>query len=170
MPNRLKDIQHTIQDNYLNETDYKNIKNTMLRRDFAWYFINTVASLHDKNQFHYFFSHVFFMREDGITSPFFKILAPIINKLKFKALIRVKANLYSNQNKIEEHEKHVDYSFKHKAALFSLNTCNGFTTLNDGTKIKSVGNRMLLFDASLPHHSSTCTDTMARININFNYF
>ena len=170
MPKRLKGIQYTVQDNYLNETDFKNLKNIMLRRDFPWYFINTVASLHDKNQFHYFFSHVFFMREDGITSPFFKVLTPILEKLEVKAFIRIRANLYSNQGKIIEHETHVDYDFKHKAALFSLNTCNGFTTLEDGTKIKSVGNRILLFDASTAHHSSTCTDAKVRCNININYF
>jgi len=164
------DIKHTIKDNFLNEADYKSIKNTMLGRDFPWYFTNTVASLRDKHKFHYYFSHVFFMREEGITSRFFKTLSPILDKLKLKALIRVKANLYSYQGKIEEHQKHVDYPFKHKGALFSLNTCNGFTMLMNNTKIKSVGNRILLFDPSKPHYSSTCTDATARININFNYF
>jgi hypothetical protein len=170
MSRRLKGIQYTIQDNYLNETDYKNIKNVMLGGDFSWHFFDTVASFNDQRKFHFFWTHVFFVQNAGVTSPLFKILNPILKKIKFKALIRVKANLYSNQGKIEEHQKHVDYPFKHKAALFSLNTCNGFTTLNDGTKIKSVGNRMLFFDPSIPHHSSTCTDASVRANINFNYF
>ena len=82
----------------------------------------------------------------------------------------MRANLYSNQGKIIEHANHIDYSFKHKGALFSLNTCDGFTVLKDGTKIQSVANRILLFDPSQPHHSSTCTDAKIRCNININYF
>ena len=87
-----------------------------------------------------------------------------------KALIRAKANLYSNQSKIIEHDIHTDYPFKHKGVLFSLNTCNGFTEFEDKTKIQSVENRAIFFDPSLPHHSSTCTDAPTRVNINFNYF
>ena len=29
---------------------------------------------------------------------------------------------------------------------------------------------ILLFDASRPHHSTTCTNATRRLNINFNYF
>jgi len=164
------DIKHTIQDNYLNETDHKNLKNIMLGEDFPWYFTDKVASVDEQRNFHFYWSHVFFTQHGGVTSSFLNILNPILKKLKLKALIRIKANLYSSQGKIVEHEKHADYPFKHKAALFSLNTCNGFTTLAHNTKIKSVKNRMLFFDGSKPHHSSTSTDTSVRANINFNYF
>ena len=170
MPNRLKDIQHTIQDNYLNETDYKNIKNLMLGKEFPWIFSDNVSSSNDKTKFNFFWFHIFFLQNQGVTSSFFKNLGPLLKKLEFKALIRVKANLYSNQGKIVEHKKHRDYTYRHKGALFYLNTCNGFTTLADGTKIESVGNRILFFDPSISHHSSTCTDTSVRANINFNYF
>ena len=78
--------------------------------------------------------------------------------------------MYPNTEKVHEHGEHADYSWKHKTALFSLNTCDGYTKLEDGTKIDSVANRMLLFDASTPHTSSTCTDQPVRVNINFNYF
>jgi len=164
------DIKHIVQDNYLNETDYKNLKNIMLGEDFPWYFNDKVADMNDQDKFHFYWTHTFFKQDGGVTSSFYKILDPILKKLKFKALIRIKANLFSNQGKIKEHETHSDFPFRHKSGLFSLNTCNGFTTLADGTKIESVGNRILFFDASKPHHSSTCTDEVVRININFNYF
>jgi len=164
------DIKHTVKDNYLDEAEYKNLKKIMLGGNFPWSFHETVSSYNDQHKSHFFWTHVFFSRDAGILSPFFKTLNPILKKLEIKALIRVKANLYSNQGKIEEHEKHIDYDFKHKGALFSLNTCNGFTMLEDNTKIKSVGNRILLFDPSIPHQSSTCTDTNVRVNININYF
>ena len=50
-----------------------------------------------------------------------------------------------------------------------MNTCNGFTILDDGTKIDSIENRALLFDPSKLHHSTTCTDEKVRINIILNY-
>ena len=156
-------------DNFLNQADYEKLRNIMLGDDFPWYFQQEVLYFtKDKTQF--FWSHVFFEHDKGITSSFYKILDPLLKKLKFKALIRVKANLYSRQDKIIEHDNHSDFSFPHKGALFSLNTCNGFTILKDNTKIPSVGNRVLLFDPSIPHRSSTCTDAKVRCNININYF
>ena len=163
------DLKYTVKDSFLNQADYENIKNIVMGSEFPWYFQDTVTSLEeDKSQF--FWGHVFFKHDQGITSSFYKTLDPILKKLKFKALIRIKANLYSNQGKIVEHEDHSDFPFAHKGALFSLNTCNGFTALKDNTKIKSVANRLLLFDPSVPHHSSTCTDAKARWNININFF
>ena len=43
------------------------------------------------------------------------------------------------------------------------------TVLEDGTECESVANRLLLFDATKPHHSTTCTDQKRRVNINVNY-
>ena len=65
---------------------------------------------------------------------------------------------------------HFDLSFPHKGAIFYVNTNDGFTVLEDGTEIKSIENRVLLFDPSTKHHSTTCTDKKVRITINFNYF
>ena len=59
--------------------------------------------------------------------------------------------------------------FPHKGAIFYINTNNGFTVLEDGTEIASVSNRLLLFNPSEPHHSTSCTDVKRRVNINFNY-
>ena len=54
-------------------------------------------------------------------------------------------------------------------ALLSLNTCDGYTKLKDGTKIDSVANRVLLFDPCEEHCSTTTTNVKARFNINVNY-
>ena len=56
-----------------------------------------------------------------------------------------------------------------KSAIFYINTNNGLTVLEDGTEIKSVANRLLLFNASEPHHSTTTSNENRRVNINFNY-
>ena len=163
-------MKYIIKDDFLNQADYENIKNIMLGGDFPWYFNDKVANMNDQGKFHFYWTHTFFKQDGGVTSSFYKILDPILKKLKFKALIRIKANLFSNQGKIVEHEDHSDFPFAHKGALFSLNTCNGSTILKNNTKISSIANRMLLFDPSIPHCSSTCTDEKTRVNININYF
>ena len=163
-------MKPSVKDNFLASADYDHIKKEIFGDFFPWYFHSSVVTLEDKKVSHFFWTHVFFDREEKLVSSFYKTLRPLFNKLKVKTLIRIKANMYSNQGTMIEHDIHSDYPFKHKGALFSLNTCNGFTTLGDGTKIKSVGNSILFFDPSIPHHSSTCTNAPVRVNINFNYF
>lgn len=86
----------------------------------------------------------------------------------FKSLIRIKVNMYPHTDTLRENAKHYDYQFSHNAAVFSLNTCDGFTRMHDGTQVQSVENRLVVFDGSLPHNSSTTTNK-ARFNINFNW-
>jgi|TARA_Y100001963_G_scaffold71070_1_gene98856 hypothetical protein len=163
-------MKTNIIDNFLSEEDFTLIKNQMVGGDyFPWYFQNTVSSERDKNYNHFFWTHIFFDHR-GIASKYYAILNPIFKKLAAKALMRVKGNMYSNQGKLQQHQKHRDYPFKHKGALFSLNTCDGFTAFSANNKIKSVANRMIFFDPSNPHYSSTCTDANIRVNIVFNYF
>ena len=165
----MEKIKYTIKDNFLAQADFEKIRDVLLGEEFPWYFQDGVSHS-GKHKDHFYWIHGFFMHDKGVHSPAYEILYPLLKKLKSKALIRIKANLFSNQGKIVEHGDHTDFPFKHKGAIFSLNTCNGFTTLKDNTKIKSVANRMLFLDTSATHHSSTCTDAKARWNININYF
>ena len=89
---------------------------------------------------------------------------------KVNSLIRIKCNLYPWTNEVREHATHVDYRFPHNGPLFSLNTCDGYTKLEDGTKIESVENRMLLFNGGSEHCSTTTSNEKVRFNINFNFF
>ena len=85
-------------------------------------------------------------------------------------MIRCKANLYTRTPEIIEHAMHTDFDYPHQAGLFSLNTCDGYTLLEDGTKVESIRNRMLFFDASKKHASTSTTNENVRMNINFNFF
>ena len=51
-----------------------------------------------------------------------------------------------------------------------MNTNNGYTIFEDGTKVESVANRMITFPANLKHTGTSCTDQQVRIVINFDYF
>ena len=87
----------------------------------------------------------------------------------FRSMIRIKINAYPYTNIVKEHKDHIDSDFKHTGAVFSLNTCDGFTKFSDGTKVESVANRIVFFDASKFHHSTTTSNAKLRYNINFNF-
>ena len=55
-------------------------------------------------------------------------------------------------------------------AIYYLNTNNGFTKFENGDKVNSVANRIVIFDSNLKHTGTSCTDSYARLLINFNYF
>jgi hypothetical protein len=108
--------------------------------------------------------------DNTIKSPVYEQIEPINELLGIRALMRIKINMYPNTETIKEHGMHIDYPYSHNAAILSINTCNGYTKLEDGTKIDSIANRMLIFDGRIKHTSSTCTNQPIRMNINFNYF
>ena len=158
-----------IIDNFLDKETFNNIKKILEEDMFPWYVSKGVTHINNTNKDHYAFFHKFY-ENNTINSNYFTNLKPILDKLNVKALIRTKANLYPKTYKIIEHNWHYDYSFPHQAALLMLNTNNGFTIMENKKKIKTKENRMLLFDASKLHKSTTCTDENFKINIVFNYF
>ena len=104
-----------------------------------------------------------------ILSPCLNILVPI---LKLRSLMRIKANWYPPTTSAYDHTPHTDYGpdfGEVKGAILSLNTCDGWTRLEDGTKADSVANRLLLFNSTEIHNSSSTTNPKGRFNINFNY-
>lgn len=118
-----------------------------------------------------YFVHHIFDRNVGYSkyaNPFRKLLV----SLNAKSFIRVKANMYLRTHNLDVHKAHIDYPYKHKAAIFYVNTNNGKTILHDkyGTEVDSVANRLLIFDAHKKHSSTSTTDTKCRVNINLNYF
>ena len=64
---------------------------------------------------------------------------------------------------------HVDYNFDGTTCIYYLNTNNGYTLFEDGSKIESVANRLVLFDANIKHAGTSCTDALYRAVINFNF-
>ena len=162
-------MKYDIIDNFLDKEQFKKIKNKLLHYNFGWFLSHDVAGTDNGNKEHYNFTHNFY-EHYKINSEVFSDLLFIINKLGVKSLLRIKANLYPKTAKIIEHDFHSDYKFSHKSALYMINTNNGFTILKDGEKIETKENRMLLFDASKQHKSTTCTDDIYKCNIIFNYF
>lgn len=168
----MEKTEYKIYDNFLDKKDYSTIRDVLEAPAFPWYYQPNVThadqSEYDNRNFFYF-THLFFDRalpkSDKLST-----LLPLINAIKAKALIRVKANLYPNFNTNELDAPHVDYEYPHKAAILYLNNNNGPTVLEDGTEIECKENRLVLFDGSKPHDSKYCTDADYRLNINLNFF
>ena len=92
------------------------------------------------------------------------------------AWIRIKANANPRTEKIVVSGFHQDVSERRllesepKTAIFYINSNDGYTLFEDGTKVESVANRVVTFPANLKHTGTSCTDKTCRIVINFNYF
>ena len=63
-----------------------------------------------------------------------------------------------------------DEPFYHQFPLFTnRDVIKAFQLLKVHLEINSIENRLLLFDGSKPHCSTTCSDDKCRVNVNFNF-
>jgi len=162
-------MTYEIFDNCIENSHFRYMQKIMQSDvGFGW-FVAPEINENDQNNLFYL-THTFYAEYQIRSEWFEKLLSPILNFIEPKALLRAKANLYPGTNTVIKHGKHTDFAYDHKGAIFYLNTNNGITTLDDGTEIESIENRLVLFDSSKPHSSSTCSDTKYRMNININYF
>ena len=114
--------------------------------------------------------------QDGCPSHF-ETFDPILyfldNHSPVKGLLRMKLNLYTNQNKKIHHAKHVDFANQDtgKPLENTTNTVLNFTDCNGGTIIDnkeypSKANQALIFSNDLIHQGIVQTDTPRRIVLN----
>ena len=163
---------YEVIDNFLEKEDFENIKKIMLDVNFPWHYTNGVVLKEEneiKDQFQ--FMHILYYNNLP-TSQYFDILSPFLLKINPISLIKVKANLNTRSEFLFEHGYHTDFNdapSNQRTAVFYLNTNNGYTLFEDGTKVESVENRFVSFETSIKHTGSTCTDKNRRVVLNFNY-
>jgi hypothetical protein len=168
-------FDYEVIDNFLDNNIFCKIKNSIINNsDFPWFFSNGVSDINSDDG-HYFF-HIFYNTYEP-RSDRCKIVEPILNKINPTALVKIKANFYPTTKEIVQHNFHVDVGdiygkpISHSGCIFYLNTNNGKTIFKNGIEINSIENRVLFFNPSFLHKSTTCTDNkIGRFNINFNYF
>jgi len=162
---------YEIIDNFLEKDDFDKIKKCLMGPYFDWYYNDSVIDEEENELNKYQFIHNFY-RDHRLTSNYFQVIEPIILKINPIALIRIKANLNPRTENNFEHGYHVDYENtppNQRTGVFYLNTNDGFTLFEDGTKVESVENRFVSFKTSMKHTGSTCTNQKIRVVINFNY-
>jgi len=166
--------------NLLPSMFFNKLKDIVVGKDFPYYFTKETVSLKVKEPTsHFMFNHLLFTPEQGKTSGWFDMFEPIIyylnEKIKVKELLRMKLNLYTNQNKKITHGSHIDFSDENKIpykgtniAILNFITCNGGTKINE--KIyTSNANEALIFNNELMHSGITQTDAPTRIVLNIGW-
>jgi len=155
-----------ISKKFLDKKDFKKLKDKIMGEYMPWYFNEGVNRATDKN-----FQFVFTFINNGkinCSQEMMNILKPILHKIKYKKLNRIKANLLTQTSNIIEHGMHIDQD-EGTTGIFYINDCNGYTKFKTGEKIKSEENKYVEFNSILEHTGSTCTDKNIRVVINFNY-
>lgn len=177
-----------IIDNFLNQKEFDEIQTLMIGGELKdgkdvlpWLYESVIDYPDDLNKFQ--FVHFFYVNHTRLY--YYETLNPIFQIIQPVAIFRIKANLLTRTSKIVENDFHIDISnyddenrktiFPEKlkqltTAIFYVNTNNGYTKFEDGTKIESVANRIVFFPSNLKHHGTSCTDENIRVVINLNFF
>jgi hypothetical protein len=178
-----------VEDNFLIQEDFDNIQsiikaptgmmesqNQMNYTFFPWFYTDAIDLMHHNGYGKFMFNHVFYYNGKP-NSEHMSLLASIVRLLRPIAIFKIKANLLTETPDIVENEFHVDMNnFPEEklkqwtTSIFYVNSNNGYTKFEDGTKVESVANRMLTFPANMKHTGTTCSDEKIRVVINFNYF
>jgi len=159
-------------DNFLERNQFQLLYATMMGNNVPWYYNNDSVygmSLNEKSIPQ--FIHRFY--KEGVSYKLFDIIEPCISKLKVKELIKIKANLLMKTLFNRNTGWHIDidppYKKEQKTAILYINDNNGYTRVKGYGKVKSVANRMVIFDPHIQHAGYTCTDEKMRVVVNFNY-
>ena len=159
-----------IIDNFLSKDEFKLVQGYLMSADFPWYFNDYTLRPGGSG---YQFTHTFLSGYNYPFSDFLSILDPIIIKLKPEKIIRIKANLNPQTSIFNKSTGwHIDTNPPNpnqKTAIYYINTNNGYTQFKWRRKVKSIENRLVIFDATTKHCGFTCTDKKSRVLINFNY-
>ena len=150
---------------------FEEIQGRMLDYGFPWMW-NDFVTKEDKSEDEFQFIHSFYAPLSGVVTPYTeyrKILAPYVDNMNVTSLMRIKANLNVRTAEPVARKLHRDFEVDCKTAIAYINTNNGYTLFEDGTKVQCVANRIVIFDSKMLHAGVTCTDEKRRVVINFNY-
>ena len=172
-----------IIDNFLDQENFDKLQNIIMGENFSWFYNDIIDFEDDIDK--YQFIHLFYNNYVP-TSNNIETINPLLVKIDPISLWRIKANLLTKTLNIVENEFHVDMNIGYKdgvgvvtpeeklknftTSIFYVNTNNGYTKFEDGTKVESIANRFVSFSANLRHTGTSCTDEKSRVIINFNYF
>lgn len=159
-------------DNFLSHNDYEKISNIMLGPHFPWSYQHKIlddAIISCSEKYNYQFIHSFY-RDLKERSEYFYLMDLFFPLLKIKAWVKIKANMNPSTDESIVHGYHRDCSFLCKTAVYYVNSNNGYTIFENGKKVESVANRIVIFNSNISHSGVTSTDEKVRVVINLNYF
>lgn len=155
--------------------DFQELQNLWCNgSNIAWYYNSSTVEGRDN---HFMFTHHLY-RNGQISSDMYSSLQDLLFKTSIftnkSKLLRVKANMYTNQGKNIYHAKHTDYEDigDFTTAVFNFTTCNGGTVLfidDEEVVIPSIENSLLIFDGNITHQGFTQTDKNNRVLLNIDF-
>jgi|DEB0MinimDraft_3_1074331.scaffolds.fasta_scaffold12323_2 hypothetical protein len=161
-----------ITDGFLPQEVFNELQNLLMGDYFPWFYNDCISwSKEGYPDNDYQFVHVFFNSlEPQYLSSQFQALTPLLDKLKIKDLLKLKANQNPNNNGEQLGYYHHDVDVPDSVtSILYLNTNDGYTKFEDGALVKSVANRLVTFDSQLEHVGFGCTQDKRRVLININY-
>jgi len=160
---------YDVIDNVLSKELSEEIYNVMLGDSFAWHYSSAIAYEENNVDNLFYMTHNFYSGNRPNSHLFDRWYSEFENVLSISALLRMKGNLYPSQKQLNIHPSHIDLpDIPNIGAIYYVNDNDGYTIIGD-KKIASIKNRLLVFDAHVPHSSTDCTNTKCRVNINFNF-
>ena len=159
-------------DDFLPDYSFKQLQNTLLDNKFPWYYNDNIIDNVSDTLSNFQFTHTFYdirPRWNGEASDYFSLFSHCLQKMKCKNLYRIKANLKPRTFFHYKTAYHIDQEHVKKTAILYFNTNNGWTRFKRGGRVKSVENRLVIFDSNQEHSGVTCTDEKCRVVMNFNY-
>ena len=153
-------------DDFLPSYQFKQLQSFLLGDSFPWYYQPTTISTGGPPQFFHKFYSI-----NEINSDFYFILETSLVKIGLKKLIRAKVNLNPRTVFHRKGGWHIDFIDDPPitTAILYLNSNNGWTRFKKDGRVKSVANRLVIFDSNQEHSGVTCTDEKCRVVMNFNY-
>ena len=154
-------------DNFLPEENFNTIKLNLLGDYFTWYY-NDISGGWKNDKGPPQFTHTFYgAMRGGICSDFYSLFDQSLNQLNVGNLLRIKANL--NQRTVFKRNTGYHFDIENvRTAILYVNTNTGGTKFKNGKFVKSVENRMVIFDSNMVHAGITCTKDR-RVVANFNF-
>ena len=182
-----------LQDDYLTKVEFGQLREEVFFGGIPWYYNEEKVGGED-NFNNYQFTHVFYETNSDARlftrSEKFPLMLPILSRLSIIGIYRIKANLEplkvgldvwhgeegTVSNVVSGVDRyyspfHTDYECDNMTTgIFYMNTCDGYTEFEDGSKVECRANRFITFPSSLKHRGVSQLDARFKCVINFNYF
>ena len=170
-------------DNFLSPDSHKKISNFLLTAGLCEWKYNDrkVSNVKNNTLNDYQFTHNFFTFHSltgarHVVSKQIDILIPLVNKIRFISLHRIKANLEPIKPRRHVSKFHYDLEKDGRpcdfmtTGIYYINTNDGYTEFETGEKVESVANRYVKFPSNIKHRGVSQLDTKVRCVLNLNYF
>lgn len=163
-----------IVDDFLPIDQFREIQRHLMGASWPWHFNTIVDSPEDESEpSKYQFTYGFYDRKEGWINSGQKVIWPITQRINPITWLRIKANLNPWVPYPALNSFHIDMNGMGEVpfwtSIFYVNTNDGYTQFEDGTKVESIENRLITFPGNRKHTGCPCSDQKCRVLINFNY-